>query len=380
MARMRPRDPLPGHPPVHRRHRAGRGWLIALAVVVAVVLLIRWPGSLVATHLANRQLAALPDYTGHVDDVSLALWRGAVDVDELVLHERDHTDDLPVVHVPHASLRLAPGAFFHGRIGGSVTIEHPEFAIVKRQQPGAAAAVQKAKTETKQKAQQLRRWQDVLREAFPLELKRLELTDGRVRFIDRSHQPQVDVALEQIHLTVTGLRNEPEGEALSTHADVEAHIKGGGRLTVRVAANPVAEKPRFHAALQLRQLDLPAFNSFLLAYADADVSRGTFDLDLEADAKGGGYSGYVKPFFKDLDFKNPSDKDKNAVQKLKETVVAAAASLLKNDEDKQVATKAPFSGNFDNNDVDLWTTIANLLRNAFVQAIREGFEGRTPSR
>lgn len=341
--------------------------------------LLRWPGSLVATHLANRRLAGLPDYNGHVGSVTLSLWRGTVEADDFVLHERGHEDDLPVVRVPHASLRLAPSAFLHGRLGGSAAIERPEFVIVKRRQPGAEQAAKKAQAETKQKAQQLRRWQDVLRDAFPLELKRLELTDGRVRFVDRSHQPDVDVALERIHLTVTGLRNAPDGEALPTHADIDAQVKGGGRLAVHVAANPVAENPRFHARLQLRQLELPAFNSFMLAYADADVSRGTFDLDLEAEAKGGGYSGYVKPFFKDLDFKNASDEDKNAVQKLKEKVVAAAASLLKNDEDNKVATKAPFSGNFDRNDLDLWTTVANLLRNAFVRAIREGLEGQTPA-
>ena len=55
-------------------------------------------------------------------------------------------------------------------------------------------------------------------------------------------------------------------------------------------------------------------------------------------------------------------------------------SLLKNDDNKQVATRAPFAGNFANNDVDIWTTIVNLLRNAFVQAIRGGLEGQTPRR
>jgi hypothetical protein len=54
-------------------------------------------------------------------------------------------------------------------------------------------------------------------------------------------------------------------------------------------------------------------------------------------------------------------------------------SVLKNDEKDQVATKAPFSGTFNQNDVDVWTTVEFLLRNAFVQALREGFEGAGPS-
>jgi hypothetical protein len=50
-------------------------------------------------------------------------------------------------------------------------------------------------------------------------------------------------------------------------------------------------------------------------------------------------------------------------------------SLMENKDQDQVATKAPFSGNFADNDVDVWTAVVNLMRNAFVQALRSGFEG-----
>ena len=68
------------------------------------------------------------------------------------------------------------------------------------------------------------------------------------------------------------------------------------------------------------------------------------------------------------------------LRRLKEKVVSAVATVFENANEEQVATKAPFSGNFANNELDIWTTIVNLIRNAFVQAIRGGLESQTPSR
>jgi hypothetical protein len=47
---------------------------------------------------------------------------------------------------------------------------------------------------------------------------------------------------------------------------------------------------------------------------------------------------------------------------------------LENEEKGQVATQTPFSGTFDQNQIDVWAAVANLLRNAFIQALREGFD------
>lgn len=52
--------------------------------------------------------------------------------------------------------------------------------------------------------------------------------------------------------------------------------------------------------------------------------------------------------------------------------------MLENEDKEQVATKAPFAGNFADNQVDVWSTIATLFSNASVQALRGGFEGQTP--
>lgn len=374
----------------HRpRERKSGGWrrglLIAFGLVLGLVLLLFLVGSPLATSLVNRKLAALPTYSGHVDAVKLQLWRGAVEIENFVLDDRAHRDETPLVQAKRASLAIAWSPLWHGKIGGKALVENARVTMVKWEASLPKGEDKKEKKEEqKEKVEEtkekLNRWQDVLAESFPMEISSFEIRNGVVRFIDRTKQPQVDIALENLYVLATDLTNRPETKPgpMPARVEVQGTTTGNGKLHVTAQADPLSKQPRFALNFELREMELPAFNSFLLAYLDADVSRGTFELFVEVNAADGAYDGYLKPFFNDLDFKNPSDKDKNVAQRVKEKVVSAVSTVLKNDEEKKVATKAPFAGNFADNKVDVWTTIVNLLRNAFVQGLRGGFEG-TPT-
>lgn len=351
--------------------------MVVLVVIAAALTLL----SPIATAVVRHKLHNLPGYEGNVEAVTIAWWRAGITLRDFALFERGHVDDLPVVRVHEAKLRVAWKPLFQGKLGGAGVVEDAEFNAIKRE-PTPEKPEESADEKVKEAKQKVQRWQDVLRRTFPVELSRFELRKGTFRFVDRTKQPNVDVNLHDVHIVATNLTNKPkQGDGvLWAKVQMTGTTTGDGALNVTTQANPLAKQPTFHATFELKHLNLPAFNDFMRAYADADVSKGTFEVYTEVDAKDGGYSGYTKPFFKDLDFSNPSDKDKSLGAKIKEKAMAAVSSLLENDEDKKVATKAPFSGNFDQNDLDIWSTISNLLRNAFVQALREGLEGQAPTR
>lgn len=48
--------------------------------------------------------------------------------------------------------------------------------------------------------------------------------------------------------------------------------------------------------------------------------------------------------------------------------------LFKNHPHDQLATQIPFSGTIDNPDANVWVTIVNILRNAFVNAFSNSLE------
>jgi hypothetical protein len=315
--------------------------------------------------------------------VAIAFWRGAVEMKGFVLRERGHSQDPPVVRITKGTLILAPETLFSGKVGGRVIVDGAEASIFKRRRfAGPKEAAEKADQEVRQKSAAAARWQDHWRDALPVRLTRIEIKNARINYLDRTHEPNVFVGVDRVHLVARDLQNRPkaDGDLMPAKVDVDARIAESGILHLALQADPVGKPPRFHLQLALRDLSLPPFNTFMQAYANADVSKGTFELYAEIDARDGGYQGYLKPFFRDLDFRTASDENKGAVARLKEKVVSSVTSLLKNPGDQKVATKAPFSGNFSNNDVDFWTTVSNLLRNAFVQALREGLEGQTPRR
>lgn len=363
----RPRPP--------RRHR--RRWTAVLIVVATLLLLVRFVGSPIAKRIVNRELAAIEGYAGRADAVTLALWRGAIDIENFVLYERGYENDLPVVHIRHASMRVAPMSLFSGKLGGSALVDGAEIVVVKRFETPEEDDTAELNAELREKQRQVQRWQNVFRESFPMELSKLEVKNTRVRFIDRSAHPEAEVGVENLHVVATDLQNRPKanGDPLPAKVRIQATTTGNGQLRSEIQVNPIAEQPTFAASFELRELQLPAANDFLNSFAGVDVSRGTFEMFFEVEAQDGGYNGYVKPLFHDLEFENANDEDKNLLDRAKETVVSAVAKVLENDEEEQVATRAPFSGTFANNEVDIWSTIGTLFRNAFVQALRGGFEG-----
>lgn len=362
-----------------RTRRAARIALIGLGSLILLLLLVQVGGSFIATRMVNRRLAELPGYSGRVDSVHLVPWGARVSVRDLVLHSRDHAEEDPVLKFKRASLNLAVASLLVGKLRGEAEIDGLE-ATVWHEEPPAERKDDKDTKEKDEQARQerlakVRKWQATLREAFPMEIDRLEIRNGKVRLVDRATTPPAVAEMTELHVVLTDLRNQPApGSARPASGRITARIAGSGRLDVQVQADPAAEAPEFSAKLELKELSLPEVRHFLRSAAKIDVSSGTFDVYVEVEATGGAYNGYVKPFFRDLEFEPVKDPNQNPVKRVAGEVVDAVTDLLKN-EDEKVATRAPFQGNFADNKVDVWTTVENLLRNAFVQSLTEGLEG-----
>ena len=63
------------------------------------------------------------------------------------------------------------------------------------------------------------------------------------------------------------------------------------------------------------------------------------------------------------------DRNDSFLNKLYEVLVSAAGIILKNPEEKQVATKIPLKGEYGKTIVGTWYAIVEVLRNAFIQAL-----------
>jgi hypothetical protein len=119
---------------------------------------------------------------------------------------------------------------------------------------------------------------------------------------------------------------------------------------------------------------LAKLNDFFQAYAKVDVSKGNFGLYTEVAAKDGLFTGYVKPILKDVSLIGKEDRDDNVLKKAWEGLVGVVGQVFENLPKDQVATKIPLKGEIKDPKANIWYAIANILENAFIQAIQPSID------
>jgi hypothetical protein len=350
------------------RRRLSRRTLIALGLIAVVLVAVRLALPSVLRSVINARLEKIPDYTGHVSRVDVSLYRGAYTLHELVIQKRDGTAKEPYFTARQIDLSLAWRDLFDGQIVGDVALENPTLTLIAG-----------ASTEDSQIAADSR-WQDAIKDIFPIDITWLKITDGQVRYINHTTKPEVDVRVAHLRALATGLRNrvdQSSGEFPSTIV-LEGETMGGGTLKISAQLEPLAIEPHFLAKLELEKVSLPALNEFLRAYGGIDVSKGWFNVYVEGVSRHGHYEGYIKPFFDQVDFSQPKGESRPFKQVVWEWFVSSFATIFKNHPRDEVATRIPFSGEFKNLDMHTWETIKNLLRHAFIHPLAKKLDSQAP--
>ena len=116
-------------------------------------------------------------------------------------------------------------------------------------------------------------------------------------------------------------------------------------------------------------------NNVLRAHADADVKEGSFTFFSELAVQNGKVTGYVRPFFKDVDVYDPEqDKDKGFLQQVYEGFSKIWRMCSRIVPRAQVATEATVTGPLSDPRTSTWEVFVNLVKNAFFKAIVPGFK------
>jgi len=339
--------------------------VLTIAVVAVLLLGARIALPFVVKNQVNARLEGIPGYVGHVDRVGIHLWRGAYSLHDIGINRQEGQLRQPFFVAKSIDFSLAWRELIHRHIVSDIAIDGAQLVFVK------------GPTEETSQKDTDRRWQQVVKDIFPIDITHFELTDGVLRYIDHTRSPAADVFIKNMHVLATGLRNRANGREgeFPAQINVQGETLGGGQVTLSLAAEPLAEQPHFHLSLKVDNVNLVALNDSLKAYANVDVGRGTFRMAAEMAGRDGGFQGYVKPFFEDLDFKNLADDNKGIGTRIWERMVAGIAWLVKNKPRDQVATRIPFQGRFGDPKVGLLATIGNLFRHGFVRAFNPTIEG-----
>ena len=333
--------------------------IVAISVIVLRLIL-----PYVVLHYANRTLANMKGYYGHIADIDIALIRGAYKIDSIYLNKQDSLTgkQTPFFGAKLIDLSVEWKAIFHGAIVGELVFEEPTLRFTKD------------KVEPSNLKKDSTSFKNLLNDFMPLKVNRFEVNRGHIKYVDENSKPRVDIEMTNAYILAQNLRNSYDSIVLLP-AKVKASADVyGGTLSFGMKLNPLADNPTFDMNAEAKGIDLAKLNEFFQAYAKIDVNQGTFGLYTEVAAKNGNFDGYVKPIIKDLDVLGKEDRKDNLLQKLWEGIAGTVASVFTNPPKDQFATKIPFRGKVEDIDTNVWYAIVTIVRNAFIHALQPAID------
>jgi hypothetical protein len=332
--------------------------LVALLVAARVAL------PFFVEDFANRKLAALDSYDGHIGDVDIHLWRGAYSIDDITIVKTGSSRPVPFFQARRIDFSIEWRSLFKGSIVSEASFDSPELNLV---QGKSKADTQLGKEEN---------WNARLEELFPFRFNTITVENGTVRILAPGISTRDAITANKVYGRVSNLTNVIDS-GKETFADfhIDAEVLDGAPAKVDGSVNAFAARPTFDVNMEVKKVSLPQVNPWLREYIKADAEAGKFELYMELAAADGKFTGYAKPILEDVDIYRSGEEEESALKRVWEGFLDFAANVFENPDADQVAARIPFSGTLEDPDTNLFATIASVLRNAFISAFARSLEG-----
>lgn len=334
-----------------------------IIIIVAALIAIRIALPYVILHFANKTLAGIDGYYGHVEDIDLAIYRGAYKIKDMYLNKKDTVTNVQTdfFNTRVIDLSIHWSALFEGKIVGELELTDPVLRFTKdKVEP---KEIQKDSTDFKK----------LLDDFMPLKINRFEIMNGLIQYVDNGSSPKVDIEMTNTHILAENLTTEKSETLLPSTVKASANLYDG-TLDFNMKLDALADKPTFDMNAELKNTSLPELNEFFKAYGNFDINKGTMGMYTEVAARDNKFVGYVKPIIKDLDVVGKEDKNDALFNKFWERIIGGAGVILKNQKHDQVATKVPMEGTFTNASTNIWYAAIDVLRNAFIRALQPSID------
>lgn len=341
---------------MHIKHK--KTWLILGILALLIIIRILLP--IFIENQINKMLANLNGYHGHIEDVDLNLYRGAYSIDSVNIYEEsENRPDIAFFTAETMDFSVEWDALFDGEIVGEVVAVNPILNFYLK----AGGKVETGKGND---------WVETVKNLMPLTINRLEVISGKVRYVDKYSEPEVDLYFNGLHGVVTNLTNATDiGKTLPSSIEVRSGTIGGGKLELNGNLNAIKETPDFDLNISIEGVELVKLNNFFIAYADFDVESGGFDFYSELVLIDGHLDGYIKPLITDIEVLDWQNENESLLGTVYQAIVGLGAEILESHGKKeQVASKVPISGTLDTTKAAVWPAIFSLLGNAFIQPLK----------
>lgn len=341
-------------------------WAILIGIFL-LLLIARLLMPYFVTRYVNKTLAEIEGYDGSISGVNIALIRGAYKINDLKIVKEDSKLEVPFLEITEIDLSLEWPSLFKGEVVGEILLLEPNLNFV-------AGPTEEEKMDGSEAD-----WTEPLEELMPLRINRFEIRNGNLNFYNFSTKPDAHIYLHGLNMLATNLSNvENKKERLPSTLSLKATSIGKGDLNVDGRLNLLNQIPDFDMNLKFSGINLPSLNKFIKAYGNFEVERGQLYLVSEAKLMDGKFDGYIKPLLRNmviLDLEEAIGKE-SLPKILWEGLLEIGKTIFENPKKEQVATVVPIKGTIEDVETEVWATIFNVLKNAFIEAFSTEFESQ----
>ncbi len=373
-------------PGLGRRLKLG---FIGLAVLLALLIVIRLLLDPIAEWQTRKALAGLDGYTGTVRHVHVTLFDPGVEITDLALWPEsrakkledrqegktatspDHAPRDPMLYVEKTYAQLSWGQILHGHLLARLRLENPKLVIVPSAPPPAPAS-----TKTATRAPDL---STSLEKIVGMKVDRVEIFDGELLFREAGGggHPE-ELWIHRLELAAQNLATRAS-LAGGRPATVAGHAVVGhtGELTLFVSADPFASPLSFAGQISLKGLAASELYRFVEPKSGLNPAHGTIDVFAEFVSQAGLINGGIKPLLKNIEVRPTESGVWNRMKAwLADKTIELGSDRV--GDRRAIATTIPIKGKLTGPDLQLWPTVLGVIRNAFVRGVTSGFDNLPP--
>ena len=282
----------------------------------------------------NKTLAAIPGYYGQVEDVEIALYRGAYVINGMYLNKVNAKTQVPFLNFPKNDISIEWKSIFKGKIVSEIFMENPQVIYIFEDQKQSA------------KDANVDDWTKALTNIIPIDINHFEIHQGKIAFVQLKAAPNIDLQINNFNMYADNLRNVvSSGRTLPSPFHATGVTFGKGNLTLDGNINLIKEIPDLDLTLSLKSSNVTALNDLTNYYAGVDFEKGRFELYSEMAIADGHLKGYIKPMLTNTKL---IGKEDGFIETIWEGFVGFFKFVLKNQNTDTFALKIPLEGDLNN--------------------------------
>ncbi|MBT0609146.1 DUF748 domain-containing protein [Aequorivita echinoideorum] len=345
-----------------RKRYKKKRYIIPIIILVLLIAFRLYLPTLVKNYV-NKVLAEIPGYYGQVEDIDIALIRGAYVINGMYLDKVTAKSQTPFLKFPKTDISIEWKSLFRGKIVSEISMFSPDVIYVFEDQEATPEGGEPTAED----------WTKALTDIVPIDINHFEVYDGKVAFVQLQANPNIDLHIDKIRLTADNLRNVREqNRTLPSPIRATGITIGGGNMSLDGNINLIKEIPDMDMTLGIDGGNAKALNDFTNHYAGIDFDKGSFGIYSEVAIANGYMKGYVKPLLTDVQLIGEGD---GFLEILWEGFVGFFKFILKNQRTDTLATRVPFEGDLNNVKTGVWPTVLNIFQNAWIKAFKGEVDG-----